>query len=165
MGTSLLVIAVNWVASLVARTGSSHYDWALITPFTLAAIIASLAGKRAADRLSPTATTRGFAALILVMAATSSPAVRTATVTESSAPSQSPTASRGREAIQGAVRTGRARTATMAAQPSSTRLVISRPRRAGPAVRAARPPPGESWRRRTGPVRHAGRRPRRAPRP
>jgi hypothetical protein len=28
--------------------------WAVITPFTLAAIIASLAGKRAADRLPPT---------------------------------------------------------------------------------------------------------------
>ncbi|WP_435153110.1 sulfite exporter TauE/SafE family protein [Micromonospora aurantiaca (nom. illeg.)] len=69
VGTSLLVIAVNSAASLVARTGSSHYDWAVITPFTLAAIIASLAGKRAADRLPPTATTRGFAALILVVAA------------------------------------------------------------------------------------------------
>ncbi|MDM4779769.1 sulfite exporter TauE/SafE family protein [Micromonospora sp. b486] len=69
VGTSLLVIAVNSAASLVARTGSSHYDWAVITPFTLAAIVASLAGKRAADRLPPTATTRGFAALILVVAA------------------------------------------------------------------------------------------------
>ncbi|WBC16444.1 sulfite exporter TauE/SafE family protein [Micromonospora sp. WMMA1998] len=69
VGTSLLVIAVNSAASLLARTGSTHYDWAVITPFTLAAMVASLAGKRVADRLPPTATTRAFAALVLLVAA------------------------------------------------------------------------------------------------
>ncbi|MBC9005721.1 sulfite exporter TauE/SafE family protein, partial [Micromonospora aurantiaca (nom. illeg.)] len=69
VGTSLLIIAINSAASLAARTGHAHFDWTIIIPFTLAAMAASLAGKKIADRLPQTVTTRAFAVLILAVAA------------------------------------------------------------------------------------------------
>lgn len=68
VGTSLLVIAINSGAALAARTGTATFDWAVIVPFTLAAVAGSLAGKRVADRLSGPAMTRAFAALMLAVA-------------------------------------------------------------------------------------------------
>ncbi|GIE28959.1 UPF0721 transmembrane protein [Actinoplanes italicus] len=69
VGTSLLIIAINSGASLAARSGTAHFDWQIIIPFTLAAMAASLAGKKIADRLPQTVTTRAFAVLILAVAA------------------------------------------------------------------------------------------------
>jgi uncharacterized membrane protein YfcA len=69
VGTSLLIIAINSGASLAARTGHAHFDRPIIVPFTIAAMAASLAGKKIADRLPQTVTTRAFAVLILAVAA------------------------------------------------------------------------------------------------
>jgi len=69
VGTSLLIIAINSGASLAARTGTAHFDWKIIIPFTIAAMAAGLAGKNIADRLPQTTTTRAFAVLILAVAA------------------------------------------------------------------------------------------------
>jgi uncharacterized membrane protein YfcA len=69
VGTSLLIIAVNSAASLAARAGHAHFDWAVIIPFTLAAMAATLAGKRIADRLPGTTLSRAFAGLLLAVAA------------------------------------------------------------------------------------------------
>lgn len=67
VGTSLLVIAVNSGVSLAARIGAGHVAWSVVAPFTAAAIVGSLLGKRVADRLPTTALTRAFAALLVVV--------------------------------------------------------------------------------------------------
>lgn len=69
VGTSLLVIAINSAASLAGRVGHVHFDWAVIVPFTLAAAVASAAGRRVAGLLPPAVTTRVFALLVLAVAA------------------------------------------------------------------------------------------------
>lgn len=69
VGTSLLVVAINSATSLAARAGSTHFDWELIVPFTLAAMAATTVGKRVADRLPNRTLGRGFAVLLLVVAA------------------------------------------------------------------------------------------------
>jgi uncharacterized membrane protein YfcA len=69
VGTSLLIIVINSAASLAARGGTAHFDWALLVPFTLAAMVGTLAGKRVADRLPAAVSTRAFAVLILAVAA------------------------------------------------------------------------------------------------
>lgn len=69
VGTSLLVVAANSATSLVARVGTAHFDWSVIIPFTLAAMIATLAGKRLADRLPARRLKAGFAALLVLVAA------------------------------------------------------------------------------------------------
>ena len=69
VGTSLVIMAINSAASLAARTGQAHFDWALIVPFTIAAMVGSLAGKAIAHRLPNTALNRAFAALLLAVAA------------------------------------------------------------------------------------------------
>lgn len=75
VGTSLLVIVVNAVASVAARAGDLSLDWAVVAPFTLAAVAASLVGKRIADHLSGVILTRSFALMLaavgLVVAAES----------------------------------------------------------------------------------------------
>lgn len=68
VGTSLLVIALNSVVALAARTGRGDFDWAVIVPFTLAAVVASLIGQRLAERLPGPALTRAFAVLLIAVA-------------------------------------------------------------------------------------------------
>jgi uncharacterized protein len=68
VATSLVVIAINSGAALLARAGTAHFDWAVIVPFTLAAIAGSLTGKKVADRLSARALTRAFAVLLVAVA-------------------------------------------------------------------------------------------------
>jgi uncharacterized membrane protein YfcA len=68
VATSLVVIAINSGAALAFRAGSVDFDWAVILPFTAAAIAGSLAGKKVADRLSGTTLTRAFAALLVAVA-------------------------------------------------------------------------------------------------
>jgi uncharacterized membrane protein YfcA len=68
VGTSLLVIAVNSAAALLARAGHDTFHWSVIVPFTLATVASSLAGKRIADKVSARTLTRAFVALLFVVA-------------------------------------------------------------------------------------------------
>lgn len=68
VGTSLLVIALNCAAALGARAGQGSFDWAVIIPFTAAAVVASLAGGLIAERVDARTLTRAFAALLVVVA-------------------------------------------------------------------------------------------------
>jgi uncharacterized membrane protein YfcA len=68
VGTSLLIVAANSATSLATRLGTAHFDWAVIVPFTLAAIAATLLGKRVADRLPHRQLTLGFAVLLGLVA-------------------------------------------------------------------------------------------------
>jgi len=63
--TSLLIIAVNSVVSLCARISTAHFDWSIIVPFAIAAMVASLAGKLIAGRLPDKILTRVFAAMLI----------------------------------------------------------------------------------------------------
>lgn len=63
--TSLLIIAINSAASLLARAGTAHFHWAIIVPFTIAAMAASLGGKMIAGKLPDKMLTRIFAAMLI----------------------------------------------------------------------------------------------------
>lgn len=67
VGTSLLVIVMNSVTSLVARAGDLSLDWRVVAPFTVAAVVATLLGKRIADRLSGAALTVAFAGMLVAV--------------------------------------------------------------------------------------------------
>lgn len=69
VGTSLLVIALNSAVALAARAADGTFVWSVIIPFTIAAIIGSLAGRRVADRVPADDLTRTFAGLLLAVAA------------------------------------------------------------------------------------------------
>ncbi len=68
VGTSLLVIAINSAAALLARSGHETFDWSVIVPFTAAAIVGSLAGKRVAEEVSPATLTKAFVGLLFAVA-------------------------------------------------------------------------------------------------
>ena len=69
VGTSLLIISLNSAVALLARSHSpTPFHWAVIAPFTVAAVLASVGGKRIADRVSSTQLTRAFAGLLLIVA-------------------------------------------------------------------------------------------------
>ncbi|MGS0686798.1 sulfite exporter TauE/SafE family protein [Nakamurella sp. GG22] len=68
VGTSLLIIAINSATALVARAGTGvEIDWAIIGPFTVAAVIGSLLGARVAARARPGTLQIAFAVLITVV--------------------------------------------------------------------------------------------------
>jgi uncharacterized membrane protein YfcA len=67
VGTSLAIIVLNSASSLVARLALASFDWTVIVPLTLAAVVASLAAKRLADRLSGAALSRAFAVMLLAV--------------------------------------------------------------------------------------------------
>ncbi len=68
VGTSLLIIAINSATALVARAGTGvEIDWAIIGPFTGAAVIGSLLGARVAARARPRTLQMAFAVLITVV--------------------------------------------------------------------------------------------------
>ncbi|MFC4329646.1 sulfite exporter TauE/SafE family protein [Streptomyces andamanensis] len=70
VGTSLLVIAVNSLASLATRSGTAaSLDWALIGPFIATAILGAWYGKRIAAKVSATHLQRIFAMVLLAVAA------------------------------------------------------------------------------------------------
>ncbi|MFE5212897.1 sulfite exporter TauE/SafE family protein [Streptomyces sp. NPDC056600] len=70
LGTSLLVITVNSLAALTARAGTAaDLDWAVIAPFTAAAVLGAWDGKRHAQRLSGDTLRRIFAYVLLAVAA------------------------------------------------------------------------------------------------
>jgi uncharacterized membrane protein YfcA len=68
IATSLVVIAINSAGALLARAGTAHLDWAVIVPFTLAAVAGSLGGKKITDRVSGATLTRAFAVLLIGVA-------------------------------------------------------------------------------------------------
>lgn len=68
IGTSLMIIAINSAASLASRVGASHFDWSVILPFTLAAMVATILGKSIAGRLSSTRLQKAFAVLLILVA-------------------------------------------------------------------------------------------------
>ncbi|MEP6697401.1 MAG: sulfite exporter TauE/SafE family protein [Pseudonocardiales bacterium] len=68
VGTSLVIISLNSAVALLARGGQDSFHWAVIVPFTVAAIAGSSAGKTVADRASGPHLTRGFAVLLLLVA-------------------------------------------------------------------------------------------------
>lgn len=69
VGTSLLVITVNSLAALAARTGTGGLHWEVIGPFTGAAILGAWDGKRLAAKVSGTALRKIFAGVLLAVAA------------------------------------------------------------------------------------------------
>lgn len=64
--TSLLVIAVNSAVALAMRGGVDSVDWSVIAPFTVAAVVGVLVGRRVAERV-PTPTL-GTALTVLIAA-------------------------------------------------------------------------------------------------
>ncbi|WP_335936178.1 sulfite exporter TauE/SafE family protein [Streptomyces sp. PTD5-9] len=69
VGTSLLVITVNSAAALVTRLATpAPLDWAVIAPFTAAAVLGAWDGRRLAARISTAALQRVFGATLLAVA-------------------------------------------------------------------------------------------------
>lgn len=69
VGTSLLVITVNSTAALASRlTTPTSLDWAVIAPFTAAAVLGAWDGKRLAAKVSTAALQRIFGAALLAVA-------------------------------------------------------------------------------------------------
>ncbi|WP_328323112.1 MULTISPECIES: sulfite exporter TauE/SafE family protein [unclassified Streptomyces] len=70
VGTSLLVITVNSLAALTARTGTGGgIQWEVVGPFTGAAILGAWDGKRLAAKISGRTLQRSFAGVLLAVAA------------------------------------------------------------------------------------------------
>lgn len=70
VGTSLLVITLNSLAALGARAGAgTHLDWAVIAPFTGAAILGAWDGRRLSKKLNGNTLQRVFAYALLAVAA------------------------------------------------------------------------------------------------
>ncbi|HEX5740588.1 MAG TPA: sulfite exporter TauE/SafE family protein [Pilimelia sp.] len=67
-GTSIFVTAVNCAAALGPRLAGAHLDWAVIGPFSAAAIGGAVLGARVGARVSGPALSRAFAALVLAVA-------------------------------------------------------------------------------------------------
>ncbi|MFF7534329.1 sulfite exporter TauE/SafE family protein [Streptomyces bobili] len=70
VGTSLLVISANSLASLAARgAGTAGIDWTVIGPFTGAAILGAWDGKRLATKVTGTLLQHTFGVVLLAVAA------------------------------------------------------------------------------------------------
>jgi uncharacterized membrane protein YfcA len=67
VGTSLAIITINAVASFLPRVAAADLDWPVLLPFTLAAVLGTILGKRVADRLSGSALRRSFAVLLILV--------------------------------------------------------------------------------------------------
>lgn len=69
IGTSLLVIAMQSLAGLAAQPAFFDIPWDLVLPFTAIAIAGSFAGSALTGRIPDRVLRRGFAILLLVVAA------------------------------------------------------------------------------------------------
>ncbi|WP_406726478.1 sulfite exporter TauE/SafE family protein [Streptomyces sp. GD-15H] len=70
VGTSLLVITANSLASLATRSGAAvSLDWAVIGPFVATAVLGAWDGKRLAAKVSGPRLQRIFAVVLLAVAA------------------------------------------------------------------------------------------------
>lgn len=68
VGTSLVIIAITSGGAFAERLGSASIPWQIVLPFTVAAIVGSVAGTAISDRISGNALTRGFAVLLAAVA-------------------------------------------------------------------------------------------------
>ncbi|WP_018023160.1 sulfite exporter TauE/SafE family protein [Corynebacterium ulceribovis] len=69
VGTSLLVIAVNSAVSFgFHAAGGVSVDWSVVLPYLVAAMVASLVGGRASQRLPAKVLTLSFATLLVLVA-------------------------------------------------------------------------------------------------
>ncbi|MEU9588513.1 sulfite exporter TauE/SafE family protein [Streptomyces sp. NPDC048193] len=69
VGTSLLVITVNSLAALGARAGTGmHLDWAVVGPFTAAAVLGAWDGRRLTEKVSGRTLQTLFACALLAVA-------------------------------------------------------------------------------------------------
>jgi len=68
VGTSLMVVALNSGTSLLSRAHTPHFDWSVILPLMLSAAIATVLGKRFADRLPARRLKLMFAGLLTMIA-------------------------------------------------------------------------------------------------
>ncbi|MET8468214.1 sulfite exporter TauE/SafE family protein [Streptomyces sp. NPDC004856] len=69
VGTSLLVIVVNSLAALAARSGGGELRWEVVAPFAGAAVLGAWDGKRLAARVTGNTLQRVFAWVLLAVAA------------------------------------------------------------------------------------------------
>lgn len=70
VGTSLLVISANSLASLATRGATTAgIDWAVVAPFAGAAILGAWDGRRLAAKVTGTVLRRTFAVALLAVAA------------------------------------------------------------------------------------------------
>jgi uncharacterized membrane protein YfcA len=70
VGTSLLVITLNSATAFAARLGQGvSLDWPLVLAFAAGAVLGSVGGGAFGRRISPARLTRGFAVLLLAIAA------------------------------------------------------------------------------------------------
>jgi uncharacterized membrane protein YfcA len=69
VGTSLLVVTLNAAAGFAAHAGTADIDYAVAAGFTAAAVVGSLLAARVATRLPAAPLRRGFAWLVLAVAA------------------------------------------------------------------------------------------------
>ncbi|HVH23596.1 MAG TPA: sulfite exporter TauE/SafE family protein, partial [Pseudonocardia sp.] len=67
IGTSLLIIVLNAGSAMAARVGDLHLEWAVVAPFTIAAVIGTVLGKKIADTCSCTTLTRAFAVMLVLV--------------------------------------------------------------------------------------------------
>lgn len=67
VGTSLLIITINSASSLLARLHHPDLNAHIIVPITVAAVVASLAGKLIASRIPSHALSRAFAVLVIAV--------------------------------------------------------------------------------------------------
>lgn len=68
VGTSLVIISITSFAAFVERLGHGTIPWNVIVPFTAAAIVGSLLGKRLSDKVPGATLTRAFAVLLVLVA-------------------------------------------------------------------------------------------------
>ena len=68
IATSLLVICIGSLFALVDRIESGDVDWSIAVPFSIAAAIGSVAGRKLVGRLGGERLRPAFAGLIAVVA-------------------------------------------------------------------------------------------------
>lgn len=68
VGTSLAIVGINALVSLTTRAAVAHFNWAIIVPFTLAAMVATVAGRFIADRVPAARLRQALAALLVLVA-------------------------------------------------------------------------------------------------
>lgn len=68
VGSSLVIIALNSVVALLARTGSISLDWSIVAPFTIGAALASALGRPIASQVPARVLQGAFAGLLVVVA-------------------------------------------------------------------------------------------------
>lgn len=68
VGTSLLVIVINSVSALSTRLATTSVHWSVAGPFTVAAVVGVLWGKRIGVRLDPERSLRWFAGVLVAVA-------------------------------------------------------------------------------------------------